>query len=124
MGFRRSKHEATARSRGALRARPRGNRTRRPFAVEVPEWQREQAPAAIASLIDHGRGGYPDPGYPPELLRAHLAARVTPLHREVLARAFLRQLASERPELQQRLVEAHLTGQTLVIEPSSRESPE
>jgi hypothetical protein len=58
------------------------------------------------------------------LLRAHLAARVTPLHREVLARAFLRQLASERPELQQRLVEAHLTGQTLVIEPSSRESPE
>jgi hypothetical protein len=99
-------------------------RLTRPMAVEVPLWQRDRAGELLASLLHHGRGGYPEPGYPPELLAAHQAARVSPLHRELLARLFLRRLAAVRPQLRERLLAAHLVGGTLVLEPSAAEGSE
>ena len=98
-----------------------GSRRGRPLAIEIPAWQYEHAGWLIACLTEHGRGGYPEPGYPPELLAAHQAARISPIEREALSRAFLRRLASERPELRERLLASHLTGQGLVLDPTLAE---
>lgn len=100
---------------GALFLLQRAGGPERPMAVEVPVWQRAEAPRVLAMLLQHARGGFPEPGYPPELLRAHLAARVSPVQREMLARAFLRRLGQQRPELRHRMVQAHLTGADVML---------
>lgn len=95
------------------------SRTRRgrPLAVEIPVWQRRHAGFLLATLAAHGRGGYPEPGYPPELLIAHQRARIAPIEREAFGRTFLRHLAAERPGLRERLLQSHLTGQGLMFDP-------
>ncbi|MBM4060103.1 MAG: hypothetical protein FJ265_03255 [Planctomycetes bacterium] len=98
------------------------SRRGRPLAIEIPVWQQQHAGWLLACLGAQGRGGFPEPGYPPELLAAHQAARIAPIEREALGRAFLRQLAKERrPELRERLLLSHLTGQGIVLDPQSAE---
>lgn len=87
----------------------------RPLAIEIPSWQRPDAGFLLQSLAEFGRGGFPEPGYPPELLAAHQAARIAPIEREALGRAFLLHMTEARPELRERLLISHLTGHSLAL---------
>ncbi len=97
------------------------SRRGRALAIQVPVWQHGDSGWLVACLCQRGQGGFPEPGYPPELLAAHQHARIAPIEREALSRTFLRRLAAERPELQERLLASHLTGQGLVLDPQSPE---
>ncbi len=93
----------------------------RPLVAEVPSWQENQAPLVLAHLCRRGSGGFPEPGHPPELLRAHRKAAVSPFEREYFSRLLLEKVLRLRPGLRDALLSAHLSGGGVLALPDEKE---
>ncbi len=92
-----------------------------PLVAEVPQWQAREAPRVLALLCRRGEAGYPRPGHPPELLRAHKRAAVSPFEREYFSRLLLERVLRLRPGLRDALLAAHLSGGGVLALPEEKE---
>ncbi len=95
----------------------------RPLVAEIPLWQEKEAPRILAQLSLRGEGGFPEPGRPPELLRAHRKAAVSPFEREYFSRLLLERILELRPALRDAVLADHLMGGGVLALPAEREEP-
>ena len=83
------------------------------WAVDVAEWQREDAPAVLGQLAADARPGFPIPDFPMSVQKAHEHARIGPLENSILSDILLEEMGVKSPDERERLYRLKHLGEDI-----------